>query len=98
MAKSCIFLFSLFLSGFVFGQTSKTLNVSTAGNLSNLITTTEASTITNLTISGNIDARDVAYMRDKITNLSVVDLSTATIKAYTGMVVKLRAIYARYFF
>ena len=81
------FLLSSFLifSIVVFGQISKTVNVVTAGTLSTLITTNEANTVTNLTVTGNINARDVAYMRDKITLLSVLDLGSANIKAYTGI-------------
>ena len=77
----CLILFSIL----TFGQVSKSINVTTAGTLSTLITATEANTVTNLTVTGNIDARDVAYMRDKILLLSVLDLSTAKIKAYTGI-------------
>ena len=77
----CLTLFSLL----IFGQVSKSLNVTTPGTLSTLMTATEANTITNLTLTGNIDSRDVAYMRDKILFLSVLDLSVAKIKAYTGI-------------
>ncbi|MEI6752934.1 MAG: leucine-rich repeat domain-containing protein [Paludibacter sp.] len=68
----------------VYGQT-KTVNVTTAGTLSTLITSAETSTITTLTVSGKIDARDVAYLRDKITSLAVLNLSAASIQAYTGI-------------
>jgi len=69
-----------------FGQvTTKTVNVSTPGSLSTLINTTDASTITTLTLSGNIDARDFVFMRDNITHLAALDISTARIKAYTGI-------------
>ncbi|HEY5507948.1 MAG TPA: leucine-rich repeat domain-containing protein, partial [Paludibacter sp.] len=68
-----------------FGQVSKTVYVASAGTLSTLMTTVEANTITNLTVTGNIDARDVAFMRDNITLLSLLDLGSANIKAYTGI-------------
>jgi len=61
----------------------KTVNV-TAGGLSAALTTTEKSTITDLTVTGTIDARDVKVMRDIITNLAVLNLSGANILAYTG--------------
>ena len=67
----------------IFGQT-KTVSVTTAGTLSSLITTTEATSISTLTVSGNIDARDFVFMRDNLTILASLDLSTATIRAYTG--------------
>ena len=77
-----LFLIPSFIS--IYGQI-KTVNVTTAGTLSTLITTAETSTITTLTISGKIDARDVAYVRDKITSLAVLNLSAASIQAYTGI-------------
>lgn len=65
-------------------QTTKSLNVATQGNLKNLITTTEQKTITTLTLSGSIDARDFAFMRDKMSVLAVLNLTMVSIKAYTG--------------
>ncbi|MDD2797755.1 MAG: leucine-rich repeat domain-containing protein [Bacteroidales bacterium] len=76
----------IFFSSLLFSQTvSKTVNVVTAGTLSNLITSTETGTVINLTLSGNIDARDFVFMRDKITHLSVLDLSSVSVKSYTGV-------------
>jgi len=85
MKKITLLYCFLIFSTIVFGQTSKTVNVTTAGTLSTLITTSEAKTITTLTITGNIDARDVAFMRDKVLYLATLDLSSASIKAYTGI-------------
>lgn len=65
-------------------QTIKTVNVSTQGSLKNLLSITEQKTVSSLTLTGNIDARDFAFLRDKMTALSVIDLSMASIKAYTG--------------
>ena len=65
-------------------KVSKTINVRFAGELSTLLSTSEKSTITDLTVTGIIDARDVKWLRDKITNLSFLDLSLVTIQAYTG--------------
>jgi len=62
----------------------KTVNVSTQGTLKNLLTSTELKTVTTLTLSGNIDARDFAFMRDKMSLLSVLDLTLVNIKAYSG--------------
>ena len=67
-----------------FSQTIKTINVTSAGTLSSLITETEQKTVTTLTLTGNIDARDFVFMRDKLRVLSSADLTLATIKAYTG--------------
>ena len=81
-----ITLLSLFiLSVLVLQAQTKTVNVTTAGTLSTVITTTETGTISSLIVSGNIEARDVAFMRDKLSVLSTLDLSAANIKAYTGI-------------
>src|ERR1035437_845594 len=65
-------------------QVSKTINVSTAGTLTTLLTADEKANITDLTVTGNIDTRDVKCMRDEITKLAVLDLSSVNIMAYTG--------------
>jgi hypothetical protein len=83
-ANLYFFLFVLF-STFASAQTvSKTLNVSTAGTLNSLLTADEKNTITNLTLSGNIDARDFTCMRDELIVLKEIDLSAAIIVAYNG--------------
>ncbi len=64
----------------------KTVNVVTAGTLSTLFTTAETSSTTTLSVSGSIDARDFVFMRDNLSVLASIDLSTASIKAYTGTV------------
>ncbi|MBP1663093.1 MAG: Chitin binding protein [Bacteroidetes bacterium] len=68
----------------VSAQVYKTVNVSTPGTLQYLITETEAKTVTVLTISGNIDTRDFAFIRDKMKVVSVVDLSLSSIRSHTG--------------
>lgn len=75
-----LFQFALLSNG---TEVFKTINC-TAGNLHSLLTSTELSSITNLTISGNIDARDFKIMRDSMTNLSVIDLTNSNILSYTG--------------
>jgi len=64
-------------------QVIKTVNVTTAGTLAT-VASTYLSTVTNLTVTGSIDARDFLCMRESMTNLKVIDLKTATIKSYTG--------------
>lgn len=81
--KILIFIYMVFFL-VAEGQVSKTINLSTAGTLTSSLTSTEKSTITNLTITGNIDARDIKCMRDEIIKLAVLDLSGSTVKAYTG--------------
>lgn len=69
----------------VWGQLSKSLYVNSAGTLQNLLTETEANTLTTLVISGNIDARDFVFLRDKAKTVSDIDMSAATINAYSGI-------------
>jgi len=64
-------------------QVSKTVNV-TAGGLSAALTHAELITVTNLTVTGTIDARDFVILRDSATALAIINLSEASIAAYTG--------------
>lgn len=77
-------LFSLFFVTTAFTQISKTINLTTAGTLSSLLTANEKSTVTNLTLTGNIDSRDFKTLRDNMPVLANIDLSGASIVAYTG--------------
>jgi hypothetical protein len=79
-----VFLIVLIQASTSFSQTIKTINVNTAGTLSTLISEAEQKTITALTLTGNIDARDFVFMRDKMRVLSSVDLTLSTIKSFTG--------------
>lgn len=58
-----------------------TINVFTPGNLSALVTNPNMS---NLTLTGTIDARDFKFIRDNMPNLSVLDLSGASVVSYSG--------------
>ena len=80
-------LFLLLISVSILGhsQVSKTINVQTAGSLSTLLTEDEKSTVTNLTLTGTIDARDIKCMRDQIAHITNLDLSNANIAAYEGI-------------
>ena len=62
---------------------SKTVNV-TAGSLYSAFTSDERATVTDLTVTGTIDARDFATMRDSMPELAVLNISGATITAYSG--------------
>jgi hypothetical protein len=79
-------LLTLCLSIYFVGQAqvSKTVNVTTAGTLREQFTTTEMTSVTNLTVTGNLNARDFKFMRRGITNLSVLDIGAVTIQAYNG--------------
>lgn len=79
---SILFL-SLFIN-FVAAQVSKTINLTTAGTLSNLLTIQEKATVTDLKLTGSIDARDFKFMLFEVSSLTVLDLSGANIQAYSG--------------
>jgi len=80
------FLFYLFIFSFVnvHAQVSKTITVSSPGTLGTQMTWQETYVITNLTVSGKLDARDFTCMRDNLPVLETVDLSACTISAYYG--------------
>jgi hypothetical protein len=59
-------------------QVSKTIEV-TAGGLKTTLTAEERTTITNLTLTGIIDARDFKTMRDDMPVLTIVDLENISI-------------------
>ncbi len=61
----------------------KTADVS-AGNLKAVLTTEELSSVTNLMLTGTIDARDFKTMRDDMIVLAELDLSGVSIVAYNG--------------
>ncbi len=63
-----------------------TVHVYTPGNLDFYITSGggDLNTITNLTVTGNINASDFRIMRDYMPTLAVVNLSGVTIDAYVG--------------
>jgi len=83
--KKTLFLFYAFcISMASYSQISKTINVTSAGTLSTLLNTAEKNTVTNLTISGVIDARDIKCLRDELTNLAVLDMSAVVVLSHTG--------------
>lgn len=65
-------------------QVSKTVEPAQPGTLYTYITAQELSSITSLTLKGKIDARDFAFLRDKMKNLATLNMALATINAYTG--------------
>jgi uncharacterized repeat protein (TIGR02543 family) len=67
-------------------QVSVTVNVPTAGGLGAAIKTAggNKATVTNLTVIGNIDARDFKFMRDSMPVIATIDMKTVNIKAYSG--------------
>ncbi len=55
------------------------------GSLSTILTVKELRSISNLTLSGTIDARDFKTIRDNMSALDTLDLSAVTIAAYKGL-------------
>jgi len=84
MKTNIIFFFSFILCLTGQAQVSKTVNVTNAGTLETLLTVNEKNTITDLTLTGNIDARDVKCMRDDIKLLAVLDINSVQIQYYKG--------------
>jgi hypothetical protein len=83
MKKSIFLLFVLCITALLQAQVYKTVNC-TAGHLSDSLNTDDRNTVTDLTLTGTIDARDFKTMRDSMTALAVLDADGAAIAAYTG--------------
>jgi len=85
MKKTILLLVAFMFLGIVIkAQVNKTIEC-TAGNLSTLLTTTEQSTVTNLTVTGTMDARDFNTIQGMTRGaLSILDLTAVTVAAYTG--------------
>jgi BspA type Leucine rich repeat region (6 copies)/Domain of unknown function (DUF6383) len=81
MKKQSILFLCLTLSTILSAQVSKTVDC-TAGALSSLLSASEISTVTDLTLTGTIDARDFMTMRDSMPSLKTIDMGTVTIAAY----------------
>lgn len=79
-----LFLSIFFCSELNAAPVIKTINITTAGTLSGLITSSEKSSITSLTVTGSIDARDFKFIRDGLTALTSLNISDVNIAAYTG--------------
>lgn len=82
--KTILLSFALLLTLMSQAAVSKTVNISTPGTLSTTLTSTELSTVTNLTLTGTIDARDFKTMRNYMPVIAEVDLSAASIVEYSG--------------
>ena len=84
MKKLVILFLVIGLSASIQAAVSKTVNVSTAGTLHTYFTAGEKTTVTDLTVTGTIDVRDFKFMRDTLSALAKVNLSTVTIAEYLG--------------
>lgn len=84
MKKLISIFISLMLANLISSQVYKTINVTTAGKLSSFLTETENATVTDLTITGIIDAVDFRYLLFEVPLLTVLDLSGVIIQPYYG--------------
>jgi hypothetical protein len=84
MKKRLFFLVAILIGINLSAQVSKTVDC-TAGSLSSLISSSEKDKITDLVISGSINATDLFYIRGNMFNLSSLDLTNATIDSYTDI-------------
>lgn len=66
-----------------FSQLYKTIEVN-AGNLGSSLSDNEKKSISNLKLTGSIDARDFKTMRDSMPLLVEIDISEVNIKGYSG--------------
>jgi hypothetical protein len=69
----------------IIADPTTTINVPTAGTLNTLIATGDKTSITNLALTGTIDAQDVKYLRDQLVNLEALDISAVSITSYSGV-------------
>ena len=83
MKKTILLVVSLLLVTWLQAQVTQTANVTTAGTLST-VASGYLTTVTNLTVTGTIDARDFKTMRDEMTALTEIDLSSVAIEEYKG--------------
>ncbi len=84
MKTIILLLLNVCLTTLLNAQISKTVNLSTQGELSTTLTPNELATITDLSITGLVDARDFKTMRDSMPILTIVNLTGASITSYTG--------------
>lgn len=68
----------------VHAQVFKTVELTDAGNLGARFLQEEKNTVTNLKVSGSMDARDFKFIRDSLPSIAVVDFGNARILAYSG--------------
>lgn len=78
--KQLLYIALLLFSGHSVLAASYTCHTE-AGELQSHIPTSGES-VTQLTVTGTLDARDFAYMGDSLTNLNLIDLEDCTIAAY----------------
>ena len=85
MRKSLLLLLAICFTYVIQAQISYSVNITVPGTLkAQLIAAGNLTTISNLTVTGSLDARDFKTMWDEMPKITDVDLSGVTIVAYTG--------------
>src|ERR1035437_9127001 len=84
MKKLILLIVSLCISMMLQAVVTKTVNVNTPGELANALNAADRNSVTDLVITGSLDARDFKFMRDNIPNLTKLELKVKAIVAYTG--------------
>ena len=84
MKKILLLFCSLSFSLMIKAQTQDFAFCSTPGSLSTELTASEKSSVTDLTVTGSINALDFKFLRDNMPLLSTLDISNTTIVSYSG--------------
>lgn len=83
MKKRLLLISALFMGVTLAMAENKTINVTTAGSLSSLINESEIESITELTLTGNINKSDFHFIDTKMTALETLNIKDVTIEAET---------------
>ena len=83
MKKRLLLISVLFMGVTLAMAENKTINVTTAGSLSSLINESEIESITELTLTGNINKSDFHFIDTKMTALETLNIKDVTIEAET---------------
>ncbi|MDR1763992.1 MAG: leucine-rich repeat protein [Dysgonamonadaceae bacterium] len=84
--KKKLFLLGAFFCLFIGNIVAQISVSSSAGGLSTAVKAVQSdlTQVTDLTVSGTIDARDFRFIRDELTNIQRINIGSASIAAYSG--------------
>ena len=83
MKKRLLLISALFMGVTLAMAENKTINVTTAGSLSSLINESEIESITELTLTGNINKSDFLFIDTQMKNLESLNIKDVNIQAVT---------------
>ena len=83
LMKKILPLITLVMGATLAMAENKTINVTTAGSLSSLINESEIESITELTLTGNINKSDFCFIDTTLTKLETLNIKDVTIEAET---------------